>query len=276
MTHLHVIAGSDSSQTLPVVRKIGMADLKQALAKGMDDFSAFPTHVVFLSIIYPIIGVSIARLTASYDLFPLLFPMAAGFALIGPFAAIGLYELSRRRELGLEVSWHDAFEARRSPSLDGIIALSVLLLIIFALWIATAQAIYSATFGSVSTASIANFLHQVFTTPAGWVLIIAGNGVGFLFAVTVLSISIVSFPLLLDRDVGAVVAIQTSVRAVLKSPAPTLVWGFIIAALLMIGSLPVFVGLAAVMPVLGHSSWHLYRRLVEPEARRRLEPPREK
>jgi uncharacterized membrane protein len=275
MTHLHVLAGSDARPAVPVVRKIGLHDLWDALAEGVDDFRAFPTHVVFLSIIYPLIGILLARLTLSYDLLPLLFPLAAGFALIGPFAAVGLYELSRRRELGLDVSWKDALGARRSPSFDGIIALGALLLVIFVLWIAVAQAIYVANFGYTPAAQIPDFLRQVFTTPAGWTLIIVGNGVGFLFAAAVLAISVVSFPLLLDRDVGAVVAVLTSVRAVAKNPGPIALWGLIVAALLVLGSLPLFVGLAVVMPVLGHASWHLYRKLVEPDPLPRPdEPPR--
>jgi uncharacterized membrane protein len=273
MTHLHVLAGSEASPALPVVRKIGLSDLRDALAQGIDDFRAFPTHVIFLSIIYPLIGLLLARLTLSYDLLPLLFPLAAGFALIGPFAAVGLYELSRRRELGLAVSWKDALGARRSPSLDGIIALGVLLLVIFVVWVAVAQAIYVANFGYAPAALIPDFLRQVFTTPAGWTLIIVGNGVGFLFAATVLAISIVSFPLLIDRDVGAVVAVLTSIRAVAKNPAMIALWGLIVAALLVIGSLPLFVGLAVVMPVLGHSSWHLYRKLVEPDPSPRPDEP---
>jgi uncharacterized membrane protein len=267
MTHLHVMSGSEASASMPVVRSIGTGDLKDALAKGIDDFRAFPTHVMFLSTIYPAIGLILARLTMSYDLLPLLFPLAAGFALVGPFAAVGLYELSRQRELGVDVSWKDVFRAGRSLSIDGITALGVLLLIIFALWIAVAQAIYIANFGYTPAALLPEFLRQIFTTPAGWTLIVVGNGVGLLFAVVVLSISVVSFPLLLDRDVGALVAIMTSVRAVLKNPLTIALWGLIVAALLVIGSLPFFVGLAVVMPVLGHSSWHLYRKLVEPGSR---------
>jgi uncharacterized membrane protein len=273
MTHLHAIVGSQASPALPVVRKIGMTDLKDALAKGIDDFRAFPTHAIFLSIIYPVVGLVLARLTLSYDFLPLLFPLAAGFALIGPFAATGLYEMSRRRELGLDVSWQDAFGARRSPSIDGILALGALLTIIFVLWVAVAQAIYIANFGYTPAASIPNFLRQVLTTPAGWSLILVGNGVGFLFAVVALTISVVSFPLLLDRDVGAAVAILTSVRAVLRNPVTMAVWGLIVAGLLLIGSLPLLVGLAVVMPVLGHSTWHLYRKLVEPGPGPLPEPP---
>jgi uncharacterized membrane protein len=265
MTYLHVIAGSQANTAPPVVRKIAMRDLKDALAKGIDDFRAFPTHVIFLSLIYPIIGLVLAAVTISYDLLPLLFPLAAGFALVGPFAAIGLYELSRQRELGLDMSWTDVFGALRSQSTDGIIALGVFLLIIFALWVAVAQAIYIANFGYAPAPLIPDFLSRVFTTQAGWTLIIVGNGVGFLFAAAVLTISIVSFPLLLDRDVGAVVAVLTSVRAVLRNPLTIAAWGLIVAALLVI---------AVIMPVLGHSTWHLYRKLVEPDPRPRPELPR--
>jgi uncharacterized membrane protein len=277
MASLHVMTGTetigaDASAALPVVRTITLRDLGEALAKGVGDFRAFPTHVVFLSIIYPVIGLVLAGLTLHYDLVPLLFPLAAGFTLIGPFAAIGLYDVSRQRERGGEVSlW--ALRARRSPSTDGIIALGLLLLLIFAIWVAIAEAIYVANFGYEPAALIPGFLTQVFTTPAGWRLIVIGNGVGFLFAVTVLTISIVSFPLLLDRDVGVVVAVMTSVRAVARNPLVIAVWGLIVAALLLLGSLPLFTGLAVVVPILGHATWHLYRKLVEPDPRARPEPP---
>ena len=276
MAQLHAIVGTDATAALPVVRKIAISDLKDALAKGIDDFRAFPTHVIFLSVIYPILGLVLARLMLSFDFLPLLFPLAAGFALIGPFAATGLYELSRRREQGLPVSWRDAFGARRSPSIDSIFTLGALLTVIFLLWLAAAQAIYIADFGYAPAASIPNFLRQVLTTPAGWTLILVGNGVGFLFAVGVLTISVVSIPLLLDRDVGAAVAILTSVKAVLRNPVPMALWGLIVAGLLVIGSLPLFMGLAVVMPVLGHSTWHLYRKLVEPGPVAGSEPPRPK
>jgi uncharacterized membrane protein len=271
MTHLHVMVGSEANPALPVVRKIGVTDLKDALAKGLDDFWAFPTHVIFLSIGYPVFGLVLTALAFGGNLFPLLFPLAAGFALIGPVAATGLYEMSRRRELGLEVSWKDAFGARQSPSSDGILALGALLAVIFLLWMAAAQAIYVAYFGHAIVASNADFLRQIVTTPAGWKLIAVGNGVGFLFAAVVLMISAVSFPLLLDRDVGAATAVLTSVRAVLKNPITMAVWGLIVAGLLLLGSLPLFVGLAIVMPVLGHSTWHLYRKVVESDLSRRQE-----
>src|SRR5262249_23621910 len=129
-----------------------------------------------------------------------------------------LFELSRRREQGLDISWEDAFDVLHSPSRDAIAALGFLLLGIFAIWIGVAQAIHAANFGYEPAASIPHFIRQVFTTPAGWMLIVVGNFVGFLFAVTVLTISVVAFPLLVDREVGAVEAVLTSARAVAANP----------------------------------------------------------
>ena len=269
MAQAHILVGTHSARTEPVVRRIEAADLKDALAKGWADFSAMPSHAVFLCIIYPVIGMVLAGLTLGYSVLPLLYPLATGFALLGPFAAIGLYEISRRREAGLAVSATDAGEVMASPSIGAILALGTLLLLVFLIWIATAHAIYVANFGYGSPASLSQFVEDVLFTPAGWNLIVVGNGVGFLFAVAVLTISAVSFPLLLDRDVGAVTALLTSVRVVLANPAMMALWGLIVAALLFVGSLPLFLGLTVVLPVLGHATWHLYRKAVEPIRRSR-------
>jgi uncharacterized membrane protein len=264
MAHLDATVGLDTSQALPVVRKIGIADLKDALTKGIDDFRAMPTHAIFLSIIYPVGAIIVAQLTLN-DLFHLFFPLAAGFALLGPVAALGLYELSRRRELGMGSSWTHAFGVLHSRSIVGIVALGALLIVIFLVWVAFCQALYVATFGTAPPASIPNFVHRLFTTRGGWTLILVGNGVGFLFALFVLMISVVSFPLLLDRNVGVGVAMLTSVKVILANPVTMALWGLMIAVLLVIGSLPLFIGLAIVMPVLGHSTWHLYRKVVAPD-----------
>jgi uncharacterized membrane protein len=273
--HSHVIAGASPSDAPPKVRRIGFADLKDALARGLDDFRAMPSHAVFLCLIYPVVGFLLFRLVLGTNVLPLLFPIAAGFALVGPIAAVGLYEMSRRREQALEVSWKHALDVFRSPSLGAIAVLGLLLVAVFLIWIAVAQAIYVAFFGYTPAAAMPDFIRQVLTTPAGWGLIVVGNGIGFLFAVLVLTVSVVSFPLLLDRDVGVAVAVLASVRAVLANPLIMAAWGLIVAALLLIGSLPAFFGLAVVMPVLGHATWHLYRKVVEPDPTERprfLEP----
>jgi uncharacterized membrane protein len=265
MAQSHSIFAGDAAHTLPRVRRIGLGDVADALKQGVDDFAAIPSHAVFLCLIYPVAGLFLARLVFGYDILPLLYPLAAGFALLGPFAAIGLYELSRRREQGFTVSWVDAFDVIRSPSFGAICALGVLLFMIFFIWIAVAQAIYVASFGYAPAASIPEFLHRVLTTREGMLLIVLGNGVGFLFALLVLTISVVSFPLLLDRDVGAADAILTSIKVVRVNPMPMAAWGLIVGAMLVVGSLPLFLGLAVAVPVLGHATWHLYRKAVEPD-----------
>jgi len=266
MAYSHVLLGAGEQPAEITVNRIGLSDLKDALRRGLDDFYAMPTHAMFLCAIYPIAGLLLARLAFGYSILPLLYPLAAGFALVGPLAALGLYELSRRREAGLETSASHAFDVIDSSSIGALVAMGLLLLGLFILWIAFANAIYIANFGYATPSSISGFLHDVLTTRAGWTLIIVGNAVGFLFAVLALAISVVSFPLLLDRDVGAAVALLTSLRVVQKNPLTMGAWGLIVAVLLFIGSLPAFLGLTIVTPVLGHATWHLYRKAVVSEA----------
>jgi uncharacterized membrane protein len=262
MAQIHVIGGTGDRLELPAIRSIGFHDLADALAKGWDDFSAMPSHAIFLCLIYPLVGLFLIGLAFGYSVLPLLFPLAAGFALVGPVAAVGLYELSRRRESGLDSHWTHAFDVLRSPSFPAIVALGLLLMGIFLAWLGSAQAIYQSLFGYLPPSSYSKFIEDVFTTQTGWSLILWGNLVGFFFAVWALIISVVSFPMLVDRDVGAAAAITTSVRAVVANPVTMAAWGLIVAALLLIGSLPAFMGLAVVMPVLGHATWHLYRKVV--------------
>jgi uncharacterized membrane protein len=246
----------------PAVRRITVADLGEALARGVDDFAAFRTDVAFLAIVYPLAGLVLARLVFGYGLLPLLFPLASGFALIGPVAAVGLYEMSRRREVGAEAGWADAFEIVRQPSFGSIVAFGLMLMMVFLVWIYVAISIYDLTLGPEPPVSAAGFVRDVFTTPSGWTMIGVGVGIGFLFAAAVLAISVVSVPLMLDRDVGLAHAIGTSVRAVMANPGPMAVWGLVVALALVLGSIPLFLGLIVVMPVLGHATWHLYRRMV--------------
>jgi uncharacterized membrane protein len=251
----------DDSPAYEDIQKIGVADLVDALAKGIDDFKAQPSHLVILAILYPVAMLVSANVAAGYIPLPLVFPLLSGFALIGPLAAVGLYEISRRREQNLEISWDHAFDVIRHPSL-GILTLSVLLGVIYFVWLGAALAVYREIYGSTVPGSISEFITEVLTTPSGWTLIIVGGGVGFLFALVTLAISAISFPMLLDRHVSVATAIQTSVRAFVANPATMMLWGFIVAGLLLIGAVPLFAGLAVVMPVLGHATWHLYRKVV--------------
>jgi uncharacterized membrane protein len=252
----------EATPVVPKVRRIGVDDLRAAIAQGIDDFTENRTDVIFLCIIYPLLGLLLARLASGYDLLPLVFPLASGFALIGPLAAVGLNEMSRRRERDDDTNWMHAFGVLRSPSIGSIALLGALLVVFFLCWLAAAEGIFLLTLGPNPPVSLGGFVHEVFTTGAGWAMIIVGVGVGFLFAALVLAISVVSFPLMLDHNVGIDVAVATSLRAVAANPGVMALWGAIIAGALVLGSIPALLGLTVVMPVLGHATWHLYRRVV--------------
>ncbi|POR56990.1 DUF2189 domain-containing protein [Bosea psychrotolerans] len=247
----------------PKINIITTRDLHDALLRGWEDFKAQPSHLVFIALIYPIAGVMIAQLTVTYNIFPLLFPLLGGFALLGPFAAIGLYEVSRRRELGMDSSWNHAFGILRSPSIGQILLLGAMLTGLFIAWLFAAWFIYRGLLGLPPDVSTPDFLRAVFTTFDGWVMMIVGNSLGLLFAILAFSISVVSFPLIIDKGVDAPTAIKTSIAAVEANPRVMMYWGLMITGLLVLGCLPVLVGLVVVMPVLGHATWHLYRKVVE-------------
>lgn len=252
----------DAASERFTIRRIGMADLTDALRQGAADFWAAPSHLIFIGLMYPVLGFFFAGLAFGNNMLPILFPLMSGFALVGPLAAVGLYEISRQREQGREVSLGSISDVFRSPSLGSIVALGALLMVIFIAWLLAAQALYQSLFGWHAPQSMSAFLSEVFTTRNGWLMILAGNAIGFVFSAVVFCLSVISFPLLLDRDVGAIPAILTSFRAVARNPGPMLVWAFIVAAMLAIGFIPLFIGLAVVLPILGHATWHLYRKVV--------------
>jgi uncharacterized membrane protein len=263
VTAVGAVADNESrAGAAPMVRRIGFADLVLALRRGVANFASFRGDAVFLCLIYPVAGLVFGWLVAGYNVLPLIFPLVAGFALVGPLAAVGLNEMSRLSEEREHVTWVDAFRVFRSHAIGKIVVLGLLLMMIFLLWLVVAGLIYDATLGPKPPVSFAAFVNAVFTTNAGWTMIVVGVGVGFLFAVLALSISVVSFPLLLDRDVRLETAVGTSMRAVRTNLVAMAAWGLIVAAGLVIGSIPFLLGLAIVLPVLGHATWHLYRRLI--------------
>jgi uncharacterized membrane protein len=258
----HSAGTTAAAQAPPTVRTITRGDLRDALSKGMADFSAAPTHVIFLGLMYPLLGFLLARAVFQYNVLPLLFPMVAGFAILGPFAAIGLYEISRLREQGLPVSWRDALEVVRAPGFKSILLLGGVLLALFSVWLGAAHLLYGAIFGDDVPRTLGGFIDQIFDTRRGALLLVLGHLLGAAFAVAAFAISVVSFPLLLDRNVNVGTAIGTSFRAIAANPRVMLEWAVVVAALLMAGSVPLLLGLAVAVPVLGHATWHLYRRVV--------------
>lgn len=254
--------GGEATAREPTIRRITRADLMDALRRGAEDAAAFRADVVFVILLYPVLGVLLFALTLQGELLHILFPLASGFALLGPVAAVGLYEMSRRRERGEDTDWFSAFAVIRSPSFGAIFLLGLYLAAIFVVWLLTANLIYQETLGPEPPTALAPFLAAVFTTGAGWTMIGLGVAVGCVFAAVVLAISVVSFPMLLDRRVGVPRAVATSMKVTRENPRTVATWGLIVALGLVLGSLPFFVGLILVLPVLGHATWHLYRRAV--------------
>lgn len=243
------------------VRILETADLRDSLRQGWADFVAHRGDLIFVGIIYPAVGFLAAVIALGGPLIPLFFPLAAGLSLLGPVAASGFYELARRREQGLPSGWSHFFDVVRRPSFDAFMAVTGLLLLIFFAWLVVAMSLYTALIGPAPE-SISTFATRLFTTPEGWTLIVLGNLAGLAFAALVLTISVVSMPMLVDKDVDARTAIHMSRMAVMANKGVMLRWGVIVAALLVIGSIPFFVGLAVVLPVLGYATWHLYTRAV--------------
>lgn len=265
MATFHVMSDAQHRVAHPQVRKITVGEVWDAFLLGIDDFREQPSHYAFLCLLFPLSGVILMIWSSGANLMPIMFPLTAGFALLGPLLALGLYEISRRREAGLDTSWYHAFEVRRSPALPAILAVGAMLVVLFIAWILAADRLYTSLFGTEQPQSLSMFVSQVFGTAAGWRMIILGHLIGFCFAAVVLATTVIAFPLLLDRDVGAVSAVETSLRATMMNPVPVAFWGLIVAVCLMIGSIPVFAGLAVMMPILGHATWHLYRKLIVAE-----------
>lgn len=255
------LEGVDRPAETYEVRTITMADLWDSLRQGWADFLEWRGDLIFVGIIYPAVGLIAAIVALQGSLIPFFFPLAAGISLLGPAAAIGFYELARRREEGLPSRWTHFFDFARRPALDSISVVVGLLLAVFLAWLAVAAILYFGLMG-VAPETMGEFTTQLFTTRQGWALIILGNLAGLVFAATVLTLSVVSMPMLVDKDVDARTAIDTSMRAVAANKGVMIRWGLIVAALLVVGSIPFFVGLAVVLPMLGYATWHLYTRLV--------------
>ena len=248
----------------PRIRKLHVEDLRIALRQGWADYLDKRGEIVMLGMIYPLVGLVACLSAFEQNLLPLLFPLVAGISLMGPPLASGFYELARRRESGEDPRWTHAFDLFSSHRIWPLVTLTAFVAAVFFAWLGAAWAIYSATMGADPAVTAATFLPRLFTTAGGWEMMIAGDLAGLVFATAVLAVSAVSFPMLVDGQVGALTAAETSLRAAAANPAVFAIWGLIIAGLLVAGSIPLFVGLAVVLPTLGYATWHLYRRAVEP------------
>lgn len=254
-----ICLSSDDIET----RDVTLADLRDCLSKGWADFSARPLGSAPLIVLFYFLGAFLITLAAfGLDLRYFAFPIVAGFTLVGPIVALGFFEISRQREQGLQTNWRSAFEFIHTSSFAPVLALSLTMAVLYLFWLYLAELIYFSLFSANPPASVGDFISQLFTTRHGGALIAYGNFVGFLFAFAALSISAVAFPLALDKPVTSLTAVSVSIRAVTSNMLPMIVWGLIVGALLLIGAAFFLIGLAVTLPVLGHATWHLYRKLV--------------
>lgn len=262
MSDFHILSAGEAVDDTVEIRQIGIPDVLDALGQGYRDFMIKPSHYIFVVLMFPIIGVVLFTWASGGNTFQLLFPLVTGFALIGPFAGLGLYEISRRIEMDADTSWKQALGVWKSPAIPAILAVGAMLVGLFLVWLTIAQGLYFWFYGGEIQNSFSEFFVDVVSSPRGWLLIVLGNGIGFIFAVIVLCTTVIAFPLLLDRDVGAKSAVRSSIRAVMVNPVPLFFWGLIVAVGLVLGSLPGLAGLVVILPVFGHASWHIYRKVV--------------
>jgi uncharacterized membrane protein len=255
---------SISGKADPVVLRIGASDIAEALAKGLRDFQAAPFYGLLFGALFAAGGIAVVLAATALGMSYLAYPLAAGFALIGPFVAAGLYEVSRRREAGASLpSAREIWATIRSRGELGWMAFVTLF--VFLIWMYQVRFLMAVFLGlNASFATLQQFIAVVLTTSHGLLFLLIGNIVGAVLALIMFSLTVVSFPLLLDRDVDFVTAMITSVRAVVTNPVPMIGWAAVVVVLLILSALPLFLGLLVTLPVLGHTTWHLYRRVIAP------------
>lgn len=248
----------------PQIARLAVSDVVEAFAAGLRDFQAAPLFGLFFGGIYALGGLfilmSVTRLGMPY----LAYPLAAGFVLIGPFVAVGLYEVSRRREQGERLRWGGVLGVVLAQGKRELSWMAFVTLFVMMIWLYQVRLLLALFLGFQSFSSFGGFLNVLATTPEGLMFLAVGNVVGAVLAVVLFSLTVVSFPLLLDREVDFITAMITSVRAVVLNPVPMLGFAAAIVALSLVAMLPAFLGLILIMPVLGHATWHLYRRVVLP------------
>jgi len=237
--------------------QMSLADIKDALLKGWDDLRQSRTDGLLIGAIFPLAGVIFAAAFVVQAFLPFVFPLLAGFALLGPLATLYFAANSRQREHNDE----SILTLFKEPRLKEIQRLAGTAIMIFLGWNLSAAIIYLFTLGSSNEAANAPFFVRVFTTNAGWELIILGCAVGAIFAVVTLAISVISFPVVIDRNVTAFQAITISFHAMLRNPLFVLAWGAVVVAGLIFGAVTCLLGMVVVLPVLGHATWHVYRRM---------------
>ncbi|WP_371932859.1 DUF2189 domain-containing protein [Roseibium sp. MMSF_3544] len=252
----------DTLRPMPQVNKISADDVIDALAAGLSDFRKAPVYGLAIGALFAAGGLFVILSAAALNMSYLAYPAAAGFVLIGPFAAVGLYEVSRRLQSGEELSWSTILGTMWAQKGRELSWMAFVVLFIQIMWMYQVRLLLALFLGFKSFASFDEFLSQVISTPEGLMFLAVGHVVGAILSLLLFSLTVVSFPLLLEEDRDFITAMITSVRAVVVSPVPMIGWALVVTALLIVSMVPAFLGLIVVLPVLGHTTWHLYKKCV--------------
>lgn len=251
---------------MPQVEALTVADLRGCLFRGMSDFARAPLYGLFFGGVFALAGMVIVLALTSWDLPWMIYPFAIGFPLIGPFAAAGLYEVSRRLEEGRPLGWSQVLSVVWAQRGREISWMAFVMLFVFWIWMYQIRLLIALFLGRMSFSTLEKFMTIVLTTEQGWIFLAVGHVVGAALSLVLFSITVVSIPLLMQREVDFITAMITSVKAVLASPLPMLGWGVFVTLAMLLACVPFFLGLLIVLPVLGHATWHIYRRAVRPAA----------
>lgn len=246
----------------PIVNTISKEDVIDALAAGLRDFRNAPVHGLVIGAFFAIGGVLVVLTAAALGMSYLSYPLAAGFVLMGPFAAVGLYEISRRLEAGEAVTWSGIFGRMWEQKGRELSWMAFVVLFIQIMWMYQVRMLLALFLGFQSFASFTEFLSEVVGTPEGLMFLAVGHVVGAILALILFSLTVISFPLLMEQDRDFITAMITSVRAVVTSPIPMIGWAVVVTITLIASIIPAFVGLVFTLPILGHTTWHLYRKCV--------------
>ena len=265
-----VKSNGHASVAAPRVQPITFADVKASFSEGLSDFFHAPMIGLFFGAIYALGGLAIVTVVFAMEMGYLAYPLAAGSVLIGPFVrdapVSAATMVSRELEAGRTPTFSTVLKtvfAQRSREMSWMAFVTIFA---FTIWMYQVRLLLALFLGFANFASLNEFAHVLFTTTDGLAFLAVGHVVGAALALGLFSITVISFPLLMDREVDVVTAMITSVQTVMTSPGPMIAYGIAVVALLVLGALPFFLGLLIVLPVLGHATWHLYRRAVAPAA----------
>lgn len=244
------------------INSLKFQDLKEVLLLGVRDFFSSPFYGLFFGGIYVLGGLLLVSTFFILNIEWAIYPLAIGFALIGPFIATGLYEVSRRKEADIKLHWRSILGVIWEQKNRELGWMAFVMLFVFWVWMYQARTLFVVFFGFGGFATLEGFVEAVFTTSNGLYFLAIGNAVGMLISFILFSVTVISCPLLLDRDVDFVTAMVTSIRTIIKSPVVMIFWGGMVITLVILSMLPAFMGLLITLPIFGHSTWHLYRRAV--------------